>query len=41
VISSEIITAVPPTNADFWDPVYKKNFFLDIFILEDKTATVL
>jgi len=39
VISSEVITVVLPTNANFWDLVYK-NFFLDIFIPEDRTATL-
>jgi len=39
VISSEVITAVPLTNADLWDLVYK-NFNLDIFIPEGRTATL-
>jgi len=39
VISSEVITVVSLTNADFWDLVYK-NFFFDIFIPKDRTATL-
>jgi len=40
VISSEVITAVPLTNADLWNLMYKKNFYLDIFNLEDRTAAL-
>jgi hypothetical protein len=38
---SEVIIPVPLKTADFWDVVYKKNFFfLDILTLEDRNDTL-